>query len=126
MGPAGACAAGPHPRRGGRWIDHRQVLNGVFWRTRTGAPWRDLPTEYGNWKTVYQRHRRWAGDGTWERILDGLRVGCDQDEGADWAVAVDFPVVRAHQHPVGARHAPPQGVPAERLEPVALSAPVRP
>lgn len=53
---------------------------------------------------------------------DGLRVGCDQDEGADWAVAVDFTVVRAHQHAVG----PAQDVPAERLEPVALSAPVRP
>ena len=45
-------------------------------------------------------------------MRDGLRVGCDQDGGADWAVAVDFTVVRAHQHAVGARHAPPKGVPA--------------
>jgi transposase len=61
------------PRRGGRWCDHRMVINGVLWRTRTGSPWRDLPLSYGNWKTVYSRHRRWSGDGTWEKILEGLR-----------------------------------------------------
>ncbi|MGH3782408.1 MAG: transposase [Pseudonocardiaceae bacterium] len=46
----------------------------MLWRTRTGAPWRDLPVCYGNWKTVYSRHRRWSGDGRWEEILDGLRA----------------------------------------------------
>jgi transposase len=34
------------------------MINAVLWRTRGGAPWRDLPAEYGNWKTVYGRHRR--------------------------------------------------------------------
>lgn len=114
-------------RQGRRWADHRRVVNGVLHRVRAGCPWRDLPERYGPWKTVYHRHRRWSADGTWEQVLDALRVGCDQDEGADWAVAVDSTVVRAHQHAVGARHAPPKDVPAERLEPaVALSAPVRP
>ena len=61
------------PRRGGRWADHRRVLNGVFWRTRSGSPWRDLPSEYGHGKTVYNRHRRWSADGTWAGILDELR-----------------------------------------------------
>jgi transposase len=46
------------PCRGGRWADHRIVINGVIWRTRSGAAWRDLPGVYGNWKTVYNRHRR--------------------------------------------------------------------
>ena len=41
------------PIRGGRWMDHRKVINGVLWRTRSGSAWRDLPPEYGNWKTVY-------------------------------------------------------------------------
>jgi len=27
--------------------DHRTVLNGILWRLRTGAPWRDLPARYG-------------------------------------------------------------------------------
>ncbi len=61
------------PRRGGRWLDHRMVINGAMWRTRSGSPWRDLPPEYGKWKSVYNRHRRWSGDGTWEGILEELR-----------------------------------------------------
>jgi transposase len=105
------------PRRGGRWIDHRPVVNGVLWRTRTGAPWRDVPAFYGNWKTVYSRHRRWSGDGTWEEILDRLRAGCDQDQGSEWTVGIDSTVVRAHQHAAGARHEPPQDIPAARLAP---------
>ena len=65
MGPAGAVAAEPEPQRGGRWADHRTVINELFWRTRCGLPWRDVPPNYGHWKTVYNRHRRWSNDGTW-------------------------------------------------------------
>ena len=61
------------PRRGGRWADHRTILNGMFWRTRCGVPWRDVPPSFGSWKTVYNRHRRWSGDGTLVGILDELR-----------------------------------------------------
>ena len=111
--------------QGRRWADHRRVVNGVFHRVRAGCPWRDLPERYGPWQTVYERHRRWSADGTWEAILDALRAGCDQDEGAQWAVAIDSTVVRAHQHAAGARREPPQDVPAERLAPIALSAPAR-
>lgn len=106
------------PRRGGRWGDHRQMINGVLWRTRTGAPWRDVPSSYGNWKGIYSRHRRWSGDGTWELILDRLRAGCDGDDGPEWTVGIDSSVVRAHQHAAGARHEPPQDIPAERLAPM--------
>ncbi|MGH3569453.1 MAG: hypothetical protein ACRDRH_26230 [Pseudonocardia sp.] len=73
---------------------------------------------YGNPKTVYSRHRRWSGDGTWEGILDGLGVGCDVGEGADWTVGAEATVVRAHQHGAGARHAPPKDIPAQRLAPL--------
>jgi hypothetical protein len=48
------------PRRARPWRDHRQVVDGVLWRTRTGSPWRDLPASYGKWTTVYNRHRRWS------------------------------------------------------------------
>ncbi|MEU8550056.1 transposase [Streptomyces roseoverticillatus] len=44
-------------RRGGRWVSHRRINNGVLYRQRTGAPWRDLPARFGPWKTVYERHR---------------------------------------------------------------------
>lgn len=96
-----------HPRQGRRWVDHRRVIDGVFHRTRAGCPWRDLPACYGNWKTVYNRHRRWSLDGTWARILDQLRTGCDEPEGAEWTLSVDSTIARAHQHAAGARHRPP-------------------
>lgn len=100
------------PQRGGRWADHRRVIRGVFFRTRFGAAWRDLPSVYGDWKTVYNRHRRWSLDGTWENILDRLRAGCDEDEGAGWTVGADSTVTRAHQHAAGARRAPAADFPA--------------
>jgi len=101
------------PRRGGRWADHRTVVNGVFWRTRCGLPWRDLPPQYGSWKTVYNRHRRWSGDQTWAKVLDELRRDADAHEGPEWTVGVDAGVVRAHQHAAGARHLPPADIAAE-------------
>ena len=92
------------PRRGRPWSDHRTVVDGVMWRTRTGSPWRDVPPCYGPWKTVYNRHRRWAADGTWEQVLAGLRTGCDGDvDGEEWLLGVDSTVVRAHHHAAGAR-----------------------
>jgi transposase len=91
------------------------VINGVIWRTRSGSPWRDLPAEYGNWKTVYNRHRRWSADRSWARILDELRRDADGDQGPEWTVGVDGGVVRAHQHAAGARHAPPGDVAPEVL-----------
>ena len=99
-----------HPRQGHRWKDHRTVVNGILFRTRAGCPWRDLPPAFGNWSTVYGRHRRWSLDGTWAQILDALRTGCDEAEGADWTVSADSTVVRAHQHAAGARRAQPAGL----------------
>jgi transposase len=112
------------PRRGGRWLDHRQVINGILWRTRTGAPWRDVPPCYGDFRTLHGRHRRWSADGTWAAILARLQTESDADAGAEWAVAIDSTVVRAHRHAAGARHAPPKDVPAEQLAPL-LPTPTR-
>jgi transposase len=113
------------PSRGGRWRDHRTVIDGIFFRTRAGCPWRDLPEGFGNWKTVYNRHRRWSGDGTWEKILDALRAGCDEAKGKAWTVAADATVVRAHQHAAGARHEPARDIGPARLAVARLSAPAR-
>jgi transposase len=77
-----------------------------LFRERTGITWRDLPERFGPWKTVYQRKRRWAIDGTWAAICSALRIDCDLAEGNDWTVGVDSSIVRAHQHAAGARHAP--------------------
>ncbi|WP_329523415.1 IS5 family transposase [Streptomyces griseoaurantiacus] len=63
--------------RDGRWNDHRTVINGIVFRIRTGVPWRDLPERYGSWKTVYERHRRWSADGTWDRIPHAVQADAD-------------------------------------------------
>nr|WP_246250097.1 IS5 family transposase [Actinomadura litoris] len=65
---------------GGRWSDHRRVINGILFRARTGVPWPDLPERFGNWKSVYDRHRRWSADGTWQRILSALQIEADADD----------------------------------------------
>ena len=57
-------------RRGGRPPhNHRRVLDAVFWLMRTGAPWRDLPEEFGNWNSIFRQFRRWADSGVWDVIL---------------------------------------------------------
>ncbi|WP_441349271.1 IS5 family transposase [Streptomyces sp. SID69] len=94
-------------RRCGRWRDHRQVIDGILHRVRTGAHWRDLPERFGPWKTVYERHRLWSADGTWERLLQAVQAEADAVGDIDWAVSVDSTIVRAHQHAAGARTDPP-------------------
>ncbi len=89
--------------RCGRWRDHRQVINGILHRIRTGVQWRDLPERFGPWKTVYERHRLWSADGTWERLLQQVQAAADAAGEIDWDVAVDSTSVRAHQHAAGAR-----------------------
>jgi transposase len=49
--------------RGGQWRDHRTVINGILWKLRTGAPWRDLPERYGPWQTCADRLSRWRREG---------------------------------------------------------------
>jgi hypothetical protein len=56
-------------RRGGRWRNHRQVMNGLMWRLCTGAQWRDRPERYGPWQTVYDRFVRWRREGLFARLL---------------------------------------------------------
>ncbi|MFF3639354.1 IS5 family transposase [Streptomyces sp. NPDC002250] len=103
--------------RGGRWASHRKVINGILFRERTGVPWRDLPTRFGKWKTVYERHRRWSADGTWETILHAVQADADVEGRIDWSmVSVDSTSCRAHQHAAGARRDAPR-VPKKRSRP---------
>jgi transposase len=50
----------PVSGRGGQWRNHRTVINGILWKLRTGAPWRDLPDRYGPWQTCADRLYRLA------------------------------------------------------------------
>ena len=84
--------------------DHRTVVEGMLWRRRTGAPWRDLPARYGPWQTVYSRLRRWQRAGVWERALAALQVEGAAAGDLDWALHfLDGTTVRAHQHAAGAK-----------------------
>ena len=83
--------------------DHRTVLNGILFRLRTGAPWRDLPERYGPWETVYSRFRRWQQAGVWARVLAALQADADASGELDWGLHfVDGTTVRAHPHAAGA------------------------
>lgn len=53
--------------------DRREIIDAILWILRTGAPWRDLPEEYGPWGTAWDLFDRWNGDGTLDRILSLLR-----------------------------------------------------
>jgi transposase len=112
---------------GGQWADHRTVVNGVLFRARTGVPWPDLPERYGPWQTVYERHRRWSADGTWQQILAELQIEADatdpdghlarvleeetRQRPREWSVNIDSTSCRAHQHAAGAHHRPPRDFP---------------
>ena len=72
--------------------------NGVFWILRTGAPWRDLPETYGNWKNVHRRFCRWRDKGIWERILEALV----DDTDFEWLM-IDASHVKVHPDAAGAQ-----------------------
>ena len=93
---------GKKPGRPPKW-SKRQLIDGIRWRVRVGAPWRDLPSGYGPWQTVYGLFRRWQRDGTWKRVLTGLRVRADAAGLISWDVSVDSTISRAHEHAAGAR-----------------------
>jgi transposase len=91
-------------RRGKQWKDHRTIVDGILWKVRTGAPWRDLPPErYGPWQTCYDRFVRWRRDGIWDRLLAHAQTKSDAVGEVELEVSVDSTVARAHQHAAGAR-----------------------
>ena len=85
--------------------DHRQVLEGILWVLRTGAPWRDLPAQdFGPWQTYSTRFYRWVKAGVWQKVLAELQRQDDAEGAVDWSLHhADGSVIRAHQHAAGAQ-----------------------
>lgn len=87
----------PTPARTGRPPkDRRTIIDGILWILRTGAPWRDLPEEFGSWSTVWDLFDKWNGNGTLDEILRRLRavrVDCDDVDQELWCI--DGTIVRA-------------------------------
>jgi transposase len=100
----------PKAKKSGRpskW-SKRQLIDGIRWRVRVGAPWRDVPDCYGSWQAVYALFRRWQRAGIWQQIVTGLQARADAAGLITWDVSVDSTIARAHQHAAGARRQPDQ------------------
>ena len=79
-------------------LGNQVFVEAVIWKFRAGAPWRDLPERFGDWKNVHKRFSRWAVRGVWENLFKALA----DDPDNEYAM-IDATIVRAHQHSAGAR-----------------------
>ena len=79
--------------------DNRLMVEGMLWKMRTGAPWRDLPEEFGPWESIYTRFSRWCKAGVWRKVLTALQEG---EMDCEWLM-MDSSAVKVHQHAHGAK-----------------------
>ena len=85
--------------RGGRPCqNHRRVVEGIVCRFWARSRRRDLPAEFGLWRSAWKRHRRFSGDGILDRIYAEILADADSAGQVDWALSVDSTINRAHQH----------------------------
>lgn len=90
-------------KAGRPWKPHRHVINGILFVLRTGIGWADLPEDFGKYKTVYNRFRRWVKSGLWEKIVRSLIQRLLRDGEIDFELwCVDGTVIRAHRAAAGA------------------------
>jgi transposase len=78
--------------------DNRLFLEAVFWRVRTGSPWRDLPPTFGKWNSQFRRFRRWAKAGVFERLFNAM----NDEPDLEYAL-IDGTIVQVHQKASGAK-----------------------
>jgi transposase len=83
----------PNKVRGVKRVDDRRLLNGIFWRLRTGAPWADIPDRYGPRTTCVNRFNRWRKASVWDRILQAVSKAYDGK-----LQMIDSSSIRVHQH----------------------------
>ena len=83
--------------------DPREMLNGMLWILRTGAPWRDLPERFGPWQTAYDYFCKWRKQGVYGKILQALHIRLDQKGQMDWDLwCSDGSIARATRAAAGA------------------------
>jgi transposase len=86
-------------RRGRPPIDRRATVNGILWRLRTGAPWRDVPERYGHWNSIWRCFRRWCANGLWEAVALTLAETMADNRHH----SIDSTTVRGHVSAAGAK-----------------------
>ena len=84
---------------------HRNTMEGILYRMRTGCPWRDVPASFGDWSTIYRRFNLWSKKGVLMRTFRALRYEPD----LEWEF-IDGSIVKAHQHSAGARTEDSEGI----------------
>ena len=92
----------PRGRRGAHRVDDRRVISGVMHMLRSGARWRDCPSEYGPYTTIYNRFNRWSKQGIWEAIFYTLTGS----SGVVSSAAVDSTHIKVHRSAGGAKGGP--------------------
>src|SRR5690606_41543837 len=80
-----------------KWT-RRQLIDGIRWRARTGAPWRDVPARYGRWQSVYGQSRRWQRDVTWAADGSRLQQLADSAGLTSWEWSGDSQIARDLQY----------------------------
>src|SRR5258708_18647110 len=75
------------PKGGRPWRDPRDILNGVLWILRTGAPWADLPRRYPPYQTCHRRFQQWVQEGTIDRLLRAIAQDLRDRGGLDLSEA---------------------------------------
>lgn len=93
-------------------VDDRRVLNGIYWRLRTGSPWADIPGRYGPATTCYNRFVRWRKQGLWDRLFTAVAAAYNGE-----VQMIDSSSIRVHQHGANSKKGVRKPPPGTQLTP---------
>jgi len=74
-------------------VDDRRVISGIIYVLKHGLQWKDAPRGYGPHKTLYNRFRRWAELGVFDRIFSSLAA----NDGPPDTMMIDATHLKAHR-----------------------------
>lgn len=89
----------PRGRRGAHRVNDRRIISGIVYMLRSGARWRDCPTAYGPYTTVYNRFNRWSRQGIWFEMFERLTGS----SGIIGTAAIDSSSIKVHRSAAGAK-----------------------